>query len=53
VKAEEILGLRLISIHNLHFYIGLARTAREHILGGTFQDFRKDFVANYALRSTE
>ncbi len=53
VKAEEILGLRLISIHNLHFYIGLARTAREHILGGTFQDFRKDFVANYAVRSTE
>ena len=53
VKAEEILGLRLISIHNLHFYIGLARTARDHILGGTFQDFRKDFVANYAVRSTE
>lgn len=53
VKAEEILGLRLISIHNLHFYIGLARNAREHILAGTFQDFRKDFVANYAVRSTE
>ena len=53
VKAEEILGLRLISIHNLHFYIGLARNAREHILAGTFQDFREDFVANYAVRSTE
>lgn len=53
VKAEEILGLRLISIHNLHFYISLARTAREHILAGTFQDFRKDFVVNYAVRSTE
>jgi len=47
VKAEEILGLRLISIHNLHFYINLARQARDHILKGTFQAFRKNFVAHY------
>ena len=48
VKAEEILGLRLISIHNLHFYLGLARKAREHILAGTFQEFRRTFVAGYS-----
>jgi len=48
IKAEEILGLRLISIHNLHFYINLARQARHHILGGTFQDFRRAFVADYS-----
>jgi len=40
VKAEEILGLRLISIHNLHFYVHLARRARAAILEGTFQEFR-------------
>jgi queuine tRNA-ribosyltransferase len=50
IKAEEILGLRLLSIHNLHFYIGLARQAREHILAGSFQDFRSRFVAGYKTR---
>ena len=47
VKAEEILGLRLISTHNLHFYLNLAGRARDHILAGTFQGFRRQFVANY------
>ena len=50
VKAEEILGLRLLSIHNLHFYLGLARQAREHILAGSFQEFRRRFVAGYKTR---
>jgi queuine tRNA-ribosyltransferase len=50
VKAEEILGLRLISIHNLHFYLNLTRQAREHILEGTFQEFRERFVAGYQAR---
>ena len=48
IKAEEILGLRLVSIHNLHFYLSLAKTARAHILAGTFQNFRREFVAGYA-----
>jgi queuine tRNA-ribosyltransferase len=51
VKAEEILGLRLLSIHNLHFYLGLTRQAREHILAGSFQEFRRRFVAGYKTRS--
>lgn len=48
VKAEEILGLRLLTIHNLTFYLGLAAEARRHILAGTFQDFRRHFVAGYS-----
>jgi queuine tRNA-ribosyltransferase len=51
IKAEEILGLRLLSIHNLHFYLGLTRQAREHILAGTFQEFRRQFVAGYKTRT--
>jgi queuine tRNA-ribosyltransferase len=47
VKAEEILGLRLITLHNLHFYLELMRQAREQIQNGTFEEFRKRFVANY------
>ena len=28
IKAEEILGLRLITLHNLHFYLDLMPRAR-------------------------
>src|SRR6478672_3812936 len=44
VKAEEILGLRLITIHNLHFYLHLMQRARAVIENGTFNEFRSNFV---------
>jgi queuine tRNA-ribosyltransferase len=47
VKAQEILGLQLISLHNLHFYLDLMRRTREAIEAGTFDAFRAGFVANY------
>ena len=47
VKAEEILGLRLISVHNLHFYLNLMTRVREAIETGTFATFRREFVAGY------
>ena len=47
VKANEILGLRLVSVHNLHFYLHLMQRARTHLEAGTFADFRREFVANY------
>lgn len=47
IKAEEILGLRLITIHNLHFYLSLMRRVRQEILQGTFASFRRDFVSGY------
>jgi queuine tRNA-ribosyltransferase len=50
VKSEEILGLRLISLHNLHFYLDLMRQARATIENGSFDQFRKGFVANYKTR---
>jgi len=51
IKAEEILGLRLITLHNLHFYVDLMRQARAKIDNGTFDQFRKSFVANYKKRN--
>src|SRR5216110_1824026 len=36
IKAEEILGLRLITLHNLHFYLDLMRRARRSIEKGAF-----------------
>jgi queuine tRNA-ribosyltransferase len=53
VKAEEILGLRLITLHNLHFYVDLMRQARDAIENGTFEKLRKNFVAGYRVRSIE
>ena len=50
IKAEEILGLRLITLHNLHFYLNLMNRARVEIERGTFEHFRKAFVADYKTR---
>ena len=50
IKAEEILGLRLITLHNLHFYLNLMNRARIEIESGAFDQFRKAFVAEYKTR---
>lgn len=36
IKAREILGLQICSIHNLSFYLWLVREARERIVAGDF-----------------
>ena len=53
VKAEEILGLRLITLHNLHFYLELMRQARTAIEGACFNEFRSAFVSAYKTRGTD
>jgi len=53
IKAEEILGLRLITLHNLHFYLDLMRQARCEIENGTFDQFRKAFVTGYKTRDVD
>jgi queuine tRNA-ribosyltransferase len=50
IKAEEILGLRLISLHNLHFYLHLMAQARAAIEQGIFEEFRRRFVGGYRTR---
>jgi queuine tRNA-ribosyltransferase len=50
IKAEEILGLRLITLHNLHSYLNLMSRARTEIERGTFDEFRKGFVTEYKTR---
>jgi queuine tRNA-ribosyltransferase len=51
LKSEEILGLRLLSIHNLHFYLDLMKRARAAIEDGSFAEFRNQFVAGYQVRA--
>ncbi len=43
MRAKEISFGRLASIHNLHYYLTLVNQAREAILEGRFEAFRKDF----------
>jgi queuine tRNA-ribosyltransferase len=47
LNVNEILGLRLVSIHNSHLYLQLMVDIREHIAAGTFGEFRREFIANY------
>jgi queuine tRNA-ribosyltransferase len=46
-KAGEILALVLVSLHNLHFYLGLMRDIRDALDRGSFDSFRKDFHLHY------
>jgi queuine tRNA-ribosyltransferase len=50
VRADEILGLRLITQHNLHFYQALTRASREAIRAGRFADFAKQAEAQMIER---
>lgn len=45
--AEEILGLRLLSLHNVHFLVALMRDARAAVQAGTFQGWSRDWLARY------
>ncbi len=47
-RAGEILGARLNTIHNLHYYLQLMREMRASIDGGQFQAFRVRFAADRA-----
>ncbi len=49
IKAGEITGGRLLSIHNLRFLIRLMERVREAIAEDRFLDFRKEFYAKYDM----
>ncbi len=46
-RAGEILALRLLSFHNLHFFLRLVANAREAISSGTFPEFKESFIQRY------
>lgn len=48
--AGEILAYELASIHNLHFYLQLVRTAREKILAGEFSAWKKTILNTITQR---
>jgi queuine tRNA-ribosyltransferase len=50
--ADEILGHRLLSLHNVHFLVRLMRVARDAIRCGTFGTWSRDWLARYHSRLT-
>ena len=49
--SDEILGLRLLSIHNVHFLLSLARQAREAIRNGDLDSWSREWLARYQSTS--
>ena len=52
VRAEEIFGLRLLTLHNLYFLQEFMRRMRAAIIAGTFPAFYQDFMNHYHKRSS-
>jgi queuine tRNA-ribosyltransferase len=44
-KSKEILSARLCTLHNLHYFVSLTRRARQAIIDGSFEEFRRDYYA--------
>jgi queuine tRNA-ribosyltransferase len=44
-RCNEILGARLNTIHNLHFYLGLLRALRAALARGTLESWARGFLA--------
>ena len=49
MNVGEILGIRLLTLHNLHYYIHLAAKIRQSLADGTFADLRARFAAAPAV----
>jgi len=50
--AEELLVYRLLSLHNLHFFLGLMAGMRAAIAGGIFAPFRARFLERYTVTAS-
>ncbi|MBR4141258.1 MAG: tRNA guanosine(34) transglycosylase Tgt [Campylobacter sp.] len=50
-RAKELTFYRLASLHNLHYYLNLAKSMREAILNSKFSEFKKEFYAKRAKNS--
>lgn len=50
IKAKEILGLTIASVHNLAFYLWLVGEARRHILAGDFISWKNEMVVRLQTR---
>ncbi|HJO55725.1 MAG TPA: tRNA-guanine transglycosylase, partial [Candidatus Scalindua sp.] len=45
LTANEILGLSLMSLHNIYFFEDMMEMARKSIIEGNFNDFKSRFLS--------
>ena len=50
IHSDEMLGLQILSIHNLAFYLELVRVAREHICAGDFKQWKENVMPQIKRR---
>ena len=50
---EELLAYRLLSLHNVHFFVGLMAQMREAIAARAFEPFRARFLSRYTVSSVD
>ena len=50
IHSEEMLGLEILSIHNLAFYLWLVGEARRHILAGDFKSWKDEITPRITTR---
>jgi len=48
VREDELLGHRLITLHNVRFTVELCRRAREEILAGDYEGWSRAWISRYA-----
>jgi len=48
----DILGLRLVSLHNIRFLVRLGQQARAHILAGTFDGWSRAWLRRHSARGS-
>lgn len=49
-NTSEILGMKLVSLHNIHFYVKLIEACREAIKRGEFTSFKEEFTERFRGR---
>jgi queuine tRNA-ribosyltransferase len=49
--SDEMLGLRLLSLHNVHFLLSLARSARQSIQRGDLEQWSREWLTRYRTTS--
>ena len=51
-RSNEILGHHLLSLHNVHFLVNLARQMRQELAAGTFYEFAQRYLREIEAAST-
>jgi queuine tRNA-ribosyltransferase len=50
LNTEELLALRLVSLHNIYFYVNLINDARNAVKRNEFESFKGNFINQYLNR---